>query len=178
MLNFRGVVTYNLSATRTVNLDFQVGVPEWWIVYIVQRTLYLAKWNHISPTWNSRGFPETKQLPFRVNKNAWGRCNLTRLYYQPKQRTIKGLKGKVLQHYHTFVVFHSPQMGNLMIPVVLFLCPKKSDVHYADSRRTMLTVLLCSWHIMHYSMHRNSIIRLLENCRASNICNVYIYINK
>ena len=33
------------------------------------------------------------------------------LYYQPKQCTIKG---EVLQIYHTIVVFHSPQMGNLM----------------------------------------------------------------
>ena len=35
------------------------------------------------------------------------------LYSQPKQCTIKG---EILQIYHTCVVFHFPQMGNLMIP--------------------------------------------------------------
>ena len=35
------------------------------------------------------------------------------LYYQPKECTIKG---EILQIDHAFIMFHSSQMGNLMIP--------------------------------------------------------------
>ena len=72
------------------------------------------------------------------------------LCYQPKQCTMKG---ELLQICHTFLVFHSPQIGNLMIPVTLH--PRKwtnvdpERVHFRNF------IFLLGFHVIFVSFRGN-----------------------
>ena len=76
------------------------------------------------------------------------------LYYQPKQCTIKGKSLKIIQNYHTYVLFDSPEMGNLMTsndrwhikPIKYYIIAQIAKNQYQQSEGNILfwDDLICS----------------------------------